>query len=60
LEAKLVGVIQATDITKRDWRAHWVETNSLLTAKAFSYSSLVPWKLRKQWNNALESIGYTI
>jgi len=55
-----VGVIQATDITKRDWRAHWVETNSLLTAKAFSYSSLVPWKLRKQWNNALESIGYTI
>nr|KYP62205.1 hypothetical protein KK1_016730 [Cajanus cajan] len=54
LEAELLAIIHAIQIARRHgWMALWIETDSILAIRAFSYPSLVPCSLYVQWLNML-------
>nr|KYP66990.1 Putative ribonuclease H protein At1g65750 family [Cajanus cajan] len=54
LEVEVLVVIQAVQIAQdHGWMSLWIETDSLLVIRAFSYPSLVPCFLYVQWLNML-------
>ena len=53
-QAELCGVTRAIEIAyEKNWHNLWIESDSSLVVQAFKNSSLIPWKIRNQWSNAI-------
>ncbi|GAU47667.1 hypothetical protein TSUD_380210 [Trifolium subterraneum] len=52
--AELTGAMLAIEIAaSKNWIHLWLESDSRLVVLAFSKPSLVPWRIRNRWMNAL-------
>ncbi|XP_058746815.1 uncharacterized protein LOC131619766 [Vicia villosa] len=58
--AAIIAIEKAVSL---GWRKIWIETDCLLVVKAFSDTTLVPWKIRSRWHHChdlLQSLDFMI
>jgi len=37
--------------SRKNWKNHWIETDSMLVVLAFKSATTVPWSVKNRWKN---------